>query len=126
MEEDEINLKDIEKEEINWDNSYYYIPERFNKCFIPQNDIAKEIKSIALKLILFNNKYFNNTLYSHHFEEVYLISKIWYKQFEEYSRTNTMKRIMKSYGSYECRPIIFNPDPNKFPGKIFFEFIYKK
>ena len=126
MEEDEINLKDIEKEEINWDEYYCYIPERFNKCFIPQNDIAKEIKSIALKLILFNIKYFDNSLYSHHFEEVYLISKIWYKQFEEYSRTNTMKRIIKSYGIYECRPIIFNPDPNKFPGKIFFENLFIK
>ena len=32
-----------------------------------------------------------------------------------------MKRIIRSYRSYEYRPIIFNPDPNKFPGKIFFE-----
>ena len=37
-----------------------------------------------------------------------------------------MKRIIKSYGSYEFRPIIFNPDPNKFPGKIFFENLFIK
>ena len=121
MNEDYINLIDIEKEIVMDDKGNTYIPERFNKCFIPQNDIAKEVKSIALKLILFKMKYWHRKEES---KELYLISKNWYQQFKEYSRMNTMKRIIKSYITYEHRPILFTPNPKKYPGKILFENLF--
>jgi len=124
MEEDNINLKDIEKERIIDAKNNEYIPERFNKCFIPQNDIAKEVKSIALKLILFRKKYRERSVKLENNRELYLISKIWYRQFKAYSRMDTMKRIIKVYHIYEKRPILFTPDPKNFPGKILFENLF--
>lgn len=124
MERTGINLIDIKKERIIDSNNNEYIPEIFNKCLIPQNDTAKEIMSIALKIILFKMKYDFRKIKTCKNEELYLVSKIWYRKFQEYSKMNTMKRIIKSYGSYAHRPIHFTPNQSLNPGKIFFEELF--
>ena len=124
MERTDVNLIDIEKERIIDFNGSEYIPEKFNKCLIPQNDTAKEIMSMTLKIILFKMKYHLRRIRTYQNEELYLVSKIWYRKFQEYSKMNTMKRIIKSYGSYEHRPIHFTPNQSLNPGKIFFEDLF--
>ena len=57
---DEIpDLTGIEDEEYEDKSGNKYIPERFAKCFIPQNEEAKKLTSIALKYILCQKKFDN-------------------------------------------------------------------
>ena len=46
------DLTGIEKEEIIDSSGFIYNQEKFNKCFIPENDLAKTISLITLKVLL--------------------------------------------------------------------------
>ena len=112
------DLTEIEEEIINDANGNVYLPERFSKCFIPKNELAKNVSSIALKFILAKKKLKDRSIKSHGPKEVYIINRLWYNKWKNYSRYSTMKRIIKAYDTYEKRPIEFIPNESKFPGKI--------
>ena len=118
LNEDIIDLTGIEDEEIEDNNGNIYKPERFNKCFIPQNDLAKTISSITLKFLLSKMKYTSRNPKIYGTEEIYIISGVWYEKWKNYSRYQTMKRIIKAFDAYKTRPIKYTPNESKFPGKI--------
>ena len=49
---EELDLENIEKFIIDSESGYSYNPEEFKDCFIPQNDLAKEITLNTLKVRL--------------------------------------------------------------------------
>ena len=119
QEEDKIpDLNGIEDETITDKNGSTYIPKEFNKGFIPQNDKAEIIKSITLKFILAKKKHAERHISIKGPQEVYIINRLWYKKWKEYSRHDTMKRVIKTYFTYINRPIKFIPNDTKFPGII--------
>ena len=116
---DEIpDLTGIEDEEYEDKSGNKYIPERFAKCFIPQNEEAKKLTSIALKYILCQKKFDNRKIKHNGPVEVYIINSSWFKKWKDYSRYPTLKRIIKSYITYVNRPITFTPNKKIFPGII--------
>ena len=118
LNEDFIDLTLIETEEIEDKNGNIYIPEKFNKCFLPQKDLANIITSITLKFILAKMKYIDRNPKICGPQEVYIINHEWYDKWKNYSRYGTIKRIIKAYDLYEKRPIKYIPNEKLFPGKI--------
>ena len=54
-EEDEDKIPDLtgkEQETIEDRYNNIYSPERFSKCFLPQNDLAKQLTNLTLRFIL--------------------------------------------------------------------------
>ena len=118
--EEEIipELEGIENETIQDKNGDFYRPEEFNKGFIPQNDKAKILKSLTLKFILAKKKYDKRHLSIKGPLEVYIINREWYNKWKDYSRYNTIKRVIKVPSTYINRPILYTPNDAKFPGMI--------
>ena len=112
------DLLGIEEEIIKDKNGYLYIPEKFEKCFIPQNDLATKIKSKTLKFILAKNKFSDRIIKTKGPKEVYVINSSWYNKWKIYSKYSTIKRIIRSYDNYIKRPILFTPNKDNFPGII--------
>ena len=112
------DLTGIEKEEIIDSSGFIYNQEKFNKCFIPENDLAKTISLITLKVLLSKKKYANRNIKTFGPKEVYIISRIWFEKWKSYTRYETMKRIIRSYQTYEIRPIKYKPNEKDFPGEI--------
>ena len=113
-----INFDNIEDEEFEDSSQNKYIPERYKKCFLPQNDLAKQITLITLKVMLIKIKTKTLKQQYENSDEVYIINKEWYEKWKKYSRYGTLKRIMKLYERYESRPIKYTPDEKLYPGQI--------
>ena len=117
--EEEIpDLTGIEDEEIEDKSGFIYKPEKFDKCFIPQNELAKKVASITLKYLLSKKKYPSRSTKTCSVKEAYIISRTWFEKWKTYSRYETMKRIIKAYSTYESRPIKYTPNEEKNPGEI--------
>lgn len=112
------DLSYIENEEIEYKLDIKYIPEKFNNCFLPKNDLAKTITSLTLKFILAKVRFPDRNPKKFGPQEVYIINSEWYDKWKVYSKYATIKRIMKLYEVYEKRPIIYIPNEKYFPGKI--------
>ena len=114
----EINVNNIENEIIVDHSSNIYYPDRFKKCFIPENDLAKKITLNTLKIMLIKVKEKSMKEKIKGSDEVYIINKSWYEKWKKFSRYGTLKRIMKAYEVYEKKPIKFKPNESNFPGEI--------
>ena len=113
------NLNGIEEERIEEQrNSFLYIPDVFNKSFIPQDDSSKVIALMALKLLLAKQKNPDRLIKYTGPQFVYIINKQWYVKWKKYSRYETIKRVIKNPEIYSLKPIQFTVKKEDFPGKI--------
>ena len=69
------DLTDIEKEEIEDNNNYKYIPEKFAKCFECKNALGEEMANITLKFILAKKKFISRNIKTYGPQEVYIINR---------------------------------------------------
>ena len=113
-----IDFTDIETKELEDSSQNKYDPEKYKKCFLPQNDLAKQITLITLKVMLIKIKTKTLKQQYENSDEVYIINKDWYEKWKKYSRYGTLKRIMKLYERYESKPIKYLPDVKLNPGII--------
>ena len=103
-----IDYNNIENEELVDASLNKYIPEKYKKCFLPQNDLAKQITLITLKVMLIKIKTKTLKQQYENSDEIYIINKEWYEKWKKYSRYGTLKRIMKIYERYESKPIKYS------------------
>ena len=113
-----INFDNIENEKLVDSSLNEYDPIKYKKCFLPQNDLAKQITLITLKVMLIKKKIKTLKQQYENTDEVYIINKDWYEKWKKYSRYGTLKRIMKLYEKYESKPIKYTPDEKSNPGII--------
>ena len=113
-----INYDNIENEKLVDSSLNEYDPIKYKKCFLPQNDLAKQITLITLKVMLIKKKIKTLKQQYENTDEVYIINKDWYEKWKKYSRYGTLKRIMKLYEKYESKPIEYTPDEKSNPGII--------
>ncbi len=113
-----INYDNIENEKLVDSSLNEYDPIKYKKCFLPQNDLAKQITLITLKVMLIKKKIKTLKQQYENTDEVYIINKDWYEKWKKYSRYGTLKRIMKVYEKYESKPIKYTPDEKSNPGII--------
>ena len=113
-----INYDNIENEKLVDSSLIEYDPIKYKKCFLPQNDLAKQITLITLKVMLIKKKIKTLKQQYENTDEVYIINKDWYEKWKKYSRYGTLKRIMKLYEKYESKPIKYTPDEKSNPGII--------
>ena len=113
-----INFDNIENEKLVDSSLIEYDPIKYKKCFLPQNDLAKQITLITLKVMLIKKKIKTLKQQYENTDEVYIINKDWYEKWKKYSRYGTLKRIMKVYERYESKPIEYTPDEKSNPGII--------
>ena len=113
-----INFDNIENEKLVDSSLNEYDPIKYKKCFLPQNDLAKQITLITLKVMLIKKKIKTLKQQYENTDEVYIINKDWYEKWKKYSRYGTLKRIMKVYERYESKPIKYTPDEKSNPGII--------
>ena len=106
----EIDVDNIQNETITDHSGFTYYPEKYKKCFLPQNDLAKEITLNTLKIMLIKIKIKAMKDIIKDSDEVFVINKLWYEKWKKYSRYGTLKRIMKIYEMYESNPIKFTPN----------------
>ena len=103
----ELDVDNIQNETIIDNSGFTYYPEKYKICFLPQNDLAKEITLNTLKIMLIKIKIKVNKDKIKDSDEVFVINKLWYEKWKRYSRYGTLKRIMKIYHMYENNPIKF-------------------
>ena len=116
---EELDLENIEKFIIDSESGYSYNPEEFKECFIPQNDLAKEITLNTLKVRLVKLSIKSNPKIKYKgSDEIYIINKNWYTKWQQYSRHKTIKRCIRAYSTYSTRPIKFTPKEKDNPGQI--------
>ena len=113
-----IDFTDIETKELEDSSQNKYDPEKYKKCFLPQNDLAKQITLITLKVMLIKIKTKTLKQQYENSDEVYIINKDWFEKWKKYSRYGALKRIMKVYEIYESKPIKYLPDEKLNPGII--------
>ena len=115
-----VDSKNIENEIVESPRGFTYYPDRFKKCFIPQNELAVELTNKTLKLILtkMKQKVLKDKLKITKAEDKFIINGQWYDKWDKYTRFGTMKRIIRSYGTYEANPIKYNPNEKNKPGII--------
>ena len=109
---------ELELETLKNNADFTYIPEKFNKCLIPKDEFSKHMKSIALRFILYKFKYPKLNVKYFGSNEAYIINREWYKIWKKNSKYDTMKRIIKSYGTYENKPIPYKIIQGKIPEQI--------
>ena len=114
----ELDVDNIQNETIIDNSGFTYYPEKYKICFLPQNDLAKEITLNTLKIMLIKIKIKVNKDKIKDSDEVFVINKLWYEKWKRYSRYGTLKRIMKIYHMYENNPIKFKPNEKMNPGEI--------
>ena len=114
-----IDLYNIDKFIIDSDSGYSYEPDKFKECFIPQNDLAKEITLNTLKVFLVKVVIKSNSkkkvIGS---DEMYIINKNWWGQWKKFSKYGTVGRTITAYSSYKDRPIKYTPIEKDNPGQI--------
>ena len=115
----EIDLENFDKFIIESESGYEYSPEKFKECFKPQNDLAKEITAVTLKVFLVNmiiksqpKVQFKGA------NEIYIINNNWYSMWKKYSKYGTVKRCIKAYSTYVVNPIKYTPSEKMNPGQI--------
>ena len=113
-----INVDNIQDEVIESGTGYTYTPGQLSKCFIPQNDLAKEITLLTLKMFLINVKIKASQGKVEGTDELYIINKTWYEQYKIYSRYSTIKRAIILFSTYASRPIYYTPAEKFNPGII--------
>ena len=113
-----INVDNIQDEVIESSAGYTYTPGQLSKCFIPQNDLAKEITLLTLKLFLINVKIKASQGKVEGSDELYIINKTWYEKYKKYSKYGTIKRTIPAFSTYASRPISYTPDEKLNPGMI--------
>ena len=72
----EINVNNIENEIITDHSNNTYYPDKYKKCFIPQNDYAKKITLNTLKIMLIKIKEKSIKEKIKGSDEVYIINKL--------------------------------------------------
>ena len=112
------DLTGIEQKEITDKSGHIYNPDIFVKCFIPQNELAQNLTTLALRFILAKKGFPDRNISTCGPKEIYIINGEWYNKWKEYSRYGTMKRIIRAYQVYENRPIQYTPNEKKNPGQI--------
>ena len=118
QDKEQLNFDNIENEKLVDASQLTYDPERYKKCFIPENDLAKQMTLIALKVMLIKIKTKTSRQTFEKSDEIYLINKKWFDKWKKYSRYGTLKRIMKAYETYESKPIKYKPNESLNPGQI--------
>ena len=115
----EIDVKNIEQFIIESESGYSYEPEKFKQCFLPQNDLAKEITTNTLKVALVKMTIKSQPRVQFKgADEIYIINKNWYTKWSKYSRYGTVKRCIKAYSTYIANPIKYTPSEEMNPGPI--------
>ena len=114
----EIDVENIQNETITDHSDFTYDPEKYQRCFLPQNDLAKEIALNTLKITLIKIKLKAMKDIIKDSDEIFVINKLWYEKWKRYSRYGTLKRIMKVYDMYVNNPIKFTPNEKLNPGEI--------
>ena len=114
-----IDLDSIEKFIIDSDSGYSYYPDKFKECFLPQNDLAKQITLNTLKVFLVSVIIKSNSkkkvIGS---DEIYVINKNWWEQWKKFARYGTIKRSIMAYNTYKMNPIKYTPKEKDNPGQI--------
>ena len=121
-----IDVNKIQNEVVDSEKGYTYYPDQLTRCFIPQNDLAKELTLITLKMILINMKIKASKKKVEGADEFYIINKNWYNNWKNYGRYNTIKRTITAFNTYKERPIKFTPNEKNNPGIINNKDIYIK
>ena len=115
----EIDVKNIEQFIIESESGYSYEPEKFKECFLPQNDLAKEITTNTLKIALIKMTIKSQPRVQFKgADEIYIINNNWYKKWKAYSKYGTVKRCIKAYSIYVSNPIKYTPSEKMNPGPI--------
>jgi len=114
----EIDVENIQNETITDHSDFTYYPEKYQKSFLPQNDLAKEITLNTIKIMLIKIKLKAMKDIIKDSDEIFVINKLWYEKWKKYSRYGTLKRIMKVYDMYVNNPIKFTPNEKMNPGEI--------
>ena len=99
----EIDVKNIDQFIIDSESGYSYEPEKFKECFLPQNDLAKEITSNTLKVALVKMiiKSSKSKTQFKGANEIYIINNNWYKNWKNYAKYGTVKRCIRAYSTYK-------------------------
>ena len=119
LEEIKIDLNNIEKGKIDSDSGFSYYPEKFKECFLPQNDLAKEITLNSLRVFLVKIIIKSNSKQKViGADEIYVINKNWYEQWKKYARYGMLKRSITAYSTYKTNPRKFTPNEKDNPGQI--------
>ena len=115
----EIDLENFDKFIIESESGYEYSPEKFKECFKPQNELAKEITSITLKVFLVRMLIKSQPKVQFKgANEIYIINNNWYTMWKKYARYPTVKRCIKAYSTYVLNPIKYTPNEKMNPGQI--------
>ena len=92
----EIDVNNIQNEVIESSTGFIYSPDQLPKCFIPQNDLAKELTLITLKIFLIRVKIKASMpkIKIKYSDELYIVNKNWYNKWKKYSKYDTVKRAI--------------------------------
>ena len=114
------NVENIEKDIVPSDIGYTYYPDTFKACFLPQNDLAKEITLITLKVFLVKIKIKSpgSNIKIIGAEEMYIINKDWFEKWKKYTKYGTVGRTIKAASTYIQNPIKYTPNEKLNPGPI--------
>ena len=126
QQEIEIDVNNIQNEIIDSQQGFTYYPDQLTRCFIPQNDLGKELTLITLKIFLIKLKIKSSKAKIKYSDELYIINKNWYDKWKQYSRYNTIKRTVKAFSTYAENPIKYTPNEKLNPGMINNKDIYIK
>ena len=118
QQEIEIDVNNIQNEIIDSQQGFTYYPDQLTRCFIPQNDLGKELTLITLKIFLIKLKIKSSKAKIKYSDELYIINKNWYDKWKQYSRYNTIKRTVKAFSTYAENPIKYTPNEKLNPGMI--------
>ena len=116
----EIDVKNIDQFIVDSESGYSYEPEKFKECFLPQNDLAKEITSNTLKVALVKMiiKSSKSKTQFKGANEIYIINNNWYKNWKNYAKYGTVKRCIRAYSTYKVLQIKYTPSEKMNPGPI--------
>ena len=111
---------DIEKNELINRSGYTIKPDLIEKAMIGDSEEANQILKEAREIYLNEIRYrylINNNFYRD--DDLYIISKEWYKKWKEYVRYKTVKKTCKTPEIYiKIKPISFTVKPELYPGPI--------
>ena len=81
----ELKIDNIENEIIVDCSDSTYYPEKYKKCFLPQNDLAKEITLNTLRIMLIKIKTKAKKEEKIRLsDEIYVVNKSWYEKWKAY------------------------------------------
>ena len=111
---------DIEKNELINRSGYTIKPDLIEKAMIGDSEEANQILKEAREIYLNEIRYrylINNNFYRD--DDLYIISKEWYKKWKEYVKYKTVKKTCRTPEIYiKMKPITFKIKPELNPGEI--------